>query len=99
VYAEPSHWLHEIFYFQNCLSPFLAWAKYPHYKLGVLIKPFNFSMSPQMKHTHANSRSTAHWRNTNYGQLRADEVVGSFELYYTVACVQDLDNFGIALFI
>jgi hypothetical protein len=51
-----------------------------------------------MKHTHANSRSTAHWRNTNYGQLRADQVVGSFELYCTVACVQDLDNFGIALF-
>jgi hypothetical protein len=23
---EPSHWLHEALYFQNCLSPFLAWA-------------------------------------------------------------------------
>jgi hypothetical protein len=30
--------LHEIFYFQNCLSPFLAWANNtPKYKLGVLI--------------------------------------------------------------
>jgi hypothetical protein len=25
-HAEPSHWMHEIFYFQNCSSPFLAWA-------------------------------------------------------------------------
>jgi hypothetical protein len=27
VHAEPSHWLHETFNFQNCLSPlYLAWA-------------------------------------------------------------------------
>jgi hypothetical protein len=37
MHAEPSHWLHEISMFQNCLSPFLTWAKYPHYKLEVLI--------------------------------------------------------------
>jgi hypothetical protein len=37
VHAEPSHWLHEISMFQNCLSPFFAWANTPHYKLGVLI--------------------------------------------------------------
>jgi hypothetical protein len=24
MHGEPSHWLHEIFYFQNYLSPFLA---------------------------------------------------------------------------
>jgi hypothetical protein len=26
VHAEPSHWQHEISMFQNCSSPFLAWA-------------------------------------------------------------------------
>jgi hypothetical protein len=29
VHAEPSHWLHEISVFQNCLSPFLASANTP----------------------------------------------------------------------
>jgi hypothetical protein len=28
-HAEHSHWLHEILFFQNCLSPFLAWANSP----------------------------------------------------------------------
>jgi len=87
------------FYFRNCLSPFLAWANTPIISWGYLLSLSISQWAPQMKHTHANSRSTAHWRNTNYGQLRADQVVGSFELCCTVACVQDLDNFGIALFI
>jgi len=26
VHVEPSHWLHESFYFHNYLSSFLAWA-------------------------------------------------------------------------
>jgi hypothetical protein len=28
VHDEPSRCLHETFYFQNCLSPFLAWANW-----------------------------------------------------------------------
>jgi len=34
VHAEPSHWLHEISMFQNCLSPFLALSNTP-IKTGV----------------------------------------------------------------
>ncbi len=36
VHAEPSHWLHEIFMFQNCLSPFLDLANTPIINWGYL---------------------------------------------------------------
>jgi hypothetical protein len=36
VHAEPSHWLHEISVFQNCLSPFLASANTPIINWGYL---------------------------------------------------------------
>jgi hypothetical protein len=35
-HAESSYWLHENFYFQNCLSPFLAWANDPIINWGYL---------------------------------------------------------------
>ncbi len=36
MHAEPSHWLHEISVFQNCLSPFLASANTPIINWGYL---------------------------------------------------------------
>jgi hypothetical protein len=34
---EPSHWVHEIFYFQNGLSPFSTWTNTPIINLGYLL--------------------------------------------------------------
>jgi hypothetical protein len=36
MHAEPSHWLHEIFIFQNYLSPIVAWANNPIINWGYL---------------------------------------------------------------
>jgi len=49
VHAEPSHWLHEISMFQNCSSPFLAWANTPIINWGYL---FDFISRLSYMYTH-----------------------------------------------
>jgi hypothetical protein len=49
VHAEPSHWLHGISMFQNCSSPFLAWANTPIINWGYL---FDFISRLTYMYTH-----------------------------------------------
>jgi len=45
MHAKPSHWLHEIFIFQNCSSPFLAYVNTPIVNWGYLFICLFFSYS------------------------------------------------------
>jgi hypothetical protein len=50
---EPYHWLHEISLFQNCLSPFLAWASNPAINWGYLFiyyEPGNIAEDPLLRY-------------------------------------------------
>ncbi len=43
---EPSHWLHEIFYFENGWPPFPTWTKYSYLNLRVIIPDLNMNFPP-----------------------------------------------------